>query len=494
MSEPWVVAWYAGHDASVALVSPERIVHLEKERFTRIRHDGGDVDSLFPIALEQAGMSADDLVATARVAPDGDGKCWATDSPLEVECTERTVLGRTLPHYYLPHHLAHAAYAFYTSPFARAAVVTMDGGGDGRMISGGSAMNDGLSGWAEHRFGEGRGAWTLHYATEPSIGHEWNRLASELFGDGGTYSAGKVMAVGGVAAATFEEQTGFPIAVREQIQQLQQRTNKAIIAAVARHVSPHEQYNLVLGGGIMLNGLAVAALLDSQVAPRQIQVPPAINDSGLSVGAALYVLHALLQTPRHVFSPAALAFCGYHEPALDERPDIGAIVSALLARQTVALVHGPAESGPRALGHRSLIGVPSRQMKARLNAMKGRAAWRPCAPVVHVDDAPHWFQLTAADAYRFMTCICTHLTYGAAVPAAALHDDGSARVQMVDDFSLLGAILSALREEVGMPMMLLNTSLNAAGEAMPNTRAQALDTCQRLGVDVAFLGSEVVAT
>ena len=44
------------------------------------------------------------------------------------------VEGFVIPVYHLGPHLAHAAQAYYTSPFPNAVAITFDGGGDGAFL------------------------------------------------------------------------------------------------------------------------------------------------------------------------------------------------------------------------------------------------------------------------------------------------------------------------------------------------------------------------
>ena len=217
------------------------------------------------------------------------------------------------------------------------------------------------------------------------------------------------------------------------------------------------------------------------------------------MGAALYVLHHVLGEPRVKYDANTVAFAGYCEPELQSMNGLDydtrlveRIVDALVAGKVVALAHGKAESGPRALGHRSLLADPrTMASKDRLNAMKGRESWRPVAPVVLRTNASRYFRLIDRRAFNFMTLIAATTEEMRKVAPAGVHLDGSARVQVTDTHSFLGRLVEAFGQATGVPI-LCNTSLNSRGQAMANTAQDAIDSATFMGADVIVVGDRVV--
>src|SRR3954462_2811968 len=128
-----------GHDANWCVVRDGVLLGaFEKERFSRKRHDTGEVVSLIPATLARLGLTvADiDLVATSepvwRNTGSGvrrlSGRTYRSIDTWEHHVVE--ALGRILPCVSVPHHLAHAAYAAYTGGSDDTSVITWDGGGD----------------------------------------------------------------------------------------------------------------------------------------------------------------------------------------------------------------------------------------------------------------------------------------------------------------------------------------------------------------------------
>jgi len=162
----------------------------------------------------------------------------------------------------------------------------------------------------------------------------------------------------------------------------------------------------------------------------------------------------------------------------------------------IALYQGSAETGPRALGHRSILANPCDALaRERLNErVKYREAIRPLAPMATLEAAQQYFELQpgASDAdynaYNYMV-LTTHSKPGAreTIPAV-IHADGTGRIQIVraEADPLTYAYLKALGRHIGVEMS-VNTSFNVAGP-IAQTPQQAIDTLRRSkGLDVVLL-------
>lgn len=496
----FVLSVYFGHDASLALVGDGKIAHVEFERLTRRRHqtmvprERVLVEAL-PGALRLVGARMTDVVAVVEVGCGdslaggrNDGardRGWSRDLAVWDAGAGSRYFGPLLPAYYVPHHLAHAAYSFYTSPYEAARVVAIDGGGD--ALADGSAAPpyiDGAAGGARHAFGDSGASWRLRALDRVGVGARWSQLARAYCGD--EHAAGTIMAMGGVPEGDFERLCALPLGVREEIARLQDDTTAALEIRAAG-----TQGAVCLSGGVALNGIAARRVL-ARGDVASVHVPPAVNDGGLSVGAALFCLHAILGEPRARYATETVAFAGYTDDEIAGEPDAGEVGALLAHGHIVAACHGRAESGPRALGHRSLLACGKHAgTKELLNALKGRQPFRPVAPVVLRGDAERYFDLKDPDAYSFMTLIAPARELMVADVPAGVHLDGTARVQVVDEASWLGRVVAAYRDLTGVPVI-LNTSFNLRGEAMVNDAAQARDTFVRSRAGALVVGSQIV--
>src|SRR5205085_5910658 len=182
------------------------------------------------------------------------------------------------------------------------------------------------------------------------------------------------------------------------------------------------------------------------------------------------------------------------------RDAIADLMAFMIARNgIIALYQGAAETGPRALGHRSIFANPcDPDARARLNErVKYREAIRPLAPMATLEAARDYFELLdgAADddynAYNYMVLTAQSKPHASAKIPAVIHADGTGRIQIVraDDDPLTYAYLKALGRHIGVEIS-VNTSFNVAGP-IAQTPQQAIDTLRRSkGLDVVLLVAE----
>ncbi|HEX9460254.1 MAG TPA: carbamoyltransferase C-terminal domain-containing protein, partial [Thermoanaerobaculia bacterium] len=260
--------------------------------------------------------------------------------------------------------------------------------------------------------------------------------------------------------------------------------------------------DLCLGGGVALNGVANARIL-AESGFERLFVPPAPGDAGCALGAALYAdrIHfgnADRDFPDHPFwgpsvSGAELARVALEDnqlvDELDERTLIERTADDLMTGRIVGWMEGALEFGPRALGHRSILAAPhDAEMRDRINReIKYREQFRPFAPVVPIEAADRYFVLPNGGARlaRFMSGVFPVRPEWRERLAAITHVDGTARVQALDREMAprLYSLLEEYGRRSGIPV-LLNTSLNLAGEPIVNRTVEGYSTFLRCGIDV----------
>ena len=285
---------------------------------------------------------------------------------------------------------------------------------------------------------------------------------------------------------------------------------------------------LVLTGGVALNAVGNMRLLEhfdeawfagaqQRKARLHLWVPPVPGDPGVTIGAAWRFAH-LAGAPRG--APMTHAFyCGLPPQRADiaaalaaddiaSRPigeiatvagrDAIADLMAFMVAQggVIALYQGAAETGPRALGHRSIFANPcDPAVREALNArVKYREAIRPLAPMATLEAARDYFALEdgASDAgynaYNYMVLTAHARPHAQAKIPAVIHADGTGRIQIVreTDDPLTYAYLKALGRRIGVEMS-VNTSFNVAGP-IAQTPQQAIDTLRRSkGLDAVIM-------
>lgn len=285
---------------------------------------------------------------------------------------------------------------------------------------------------------------------------------------------------------------------------------------------------VVLTGGVALNAVANMRLLEhfdepwfanaqQRKARLHLWVPPTPGDPGVTIGAAWLFAH-IAGAPRGAAMTHAF-YCGT-APSPDDiaaaleaddvassrigdiatlqgRDAVADLMAFMVAQNAViALYQGPAETGPRALGHRSIFANPcDPETRERLNErVKFREAIRPLAPMATLEAAHEYFELhpgasdAVYNAYNYMVLTARAKPRARDKIPAVIHADGTGRIQIVrhDDDPLTYAYLKALGRRTGVEMS-VNTSFNVAGP-IAQTPAQAMDTLRRSkGLDVVLL-------
>jgi len=466
------------HDSAAVLLEDGVIVAAaQEERFSRRKHDAsfprhatswcltqarGPVDAV--VYYEKPLLKFERILTTAvAVAPRGfrafaaampdwlQNKLWL---PGVIEDELQALGCGPVPVYFSGHHEAHAASAFFPSPFARAAILTLDGVGEWTTTALGRGEDNRLELLREQRFPHSLGllysAFTHHagfrvnsgeyklmglapYGTPRFAGHILDqlldlkadgsfRLDLDYFGflEGQAMTSARFATLFGPPRRPEDPMTQHHCDLAASIQQV----TEEIVLRLARtlHALTGEE-NLCLAGGVALNCVANARLL--REGPfRNVWVQPAAGDAGGALGAALAFHHLRHQAPRTSTGPADAMRGAFLGPEYSDE-DIAAAVAArgltaeklapdalnarltdrLVAGEVVGYFQGRAEFGPRALGARSILAdARSPEMQRRLNLkIKFRESFRPFAPVVLAERATAWFDLPAPSPYMLFT-------------------------------------------------------------------------------------------
>jgi carbamoyltransferase len=280
-------------------------------------------------------------------------------------------------------------------------------------------------------------------------------------------------------------------------------------------------HQLVLSGGTSLNCLANMDLLDKfdedyfrrylkqEHVRLHLWIPPNPSDTGAGMGACynFAMSHGAPLGPplQHAFicgnSPAnggierslakaedtgSLVVGNIYNPV--EREHIADLVAYIISRDGVlGLFQGPSETGPRALGHRSILANPCNPdtLKILNTHVKYRESFRPLAPMVTLEEAKRLYDLSegASDdnynAYNYMVLTVKARPRSFSLVPAVIHKDGTSRIQIVrQETDLLSyAILKAFGRRSGVEVV-VNTSLNV-GTPIVQTPAQAIQALHR---------------
>lgn len=253
---------------------------------------------------------------------------------------------------------------------------------------------------------------------------------------------------------------------------------------------------LYLSGGAALN----IVLNDTLVARglfEKVRVPPCATDSGLALGAAA-LLDFLSGAEVRPQGPFLQRFgCDVKLSSRDEL--VRQAATQLAAGRVLAVCQGAGESGPRALGHRSLLALPTEALRTRVSEhIKKREPYRPVAPVMLSREADRLFlgRPSQCELARFMLRSFPATDECRRVAPGVVHVDGTARLQVIgeneSELRWLHDVLDLLHREHAVPC-LINTSFNGPGEPLVHTRQDALAAARRLDVDGLILGDQFLS-
>lgn len=472
------------HDSAAAVVQDGKIISCaQEERFTRKKHDPAFPALAIEYCLKEAGVSLNQvdyvvfydkpLVKFERLletylafAPRGFRSflqampIWMKEKLFLKDLLKKSLakLGgmstKALPPLlFTEHHQAHAASAFFPSPFERAAVMCLDGVGEWATSSVWLGNQNKLElAWEldfPHSLGLLYSAFTYYTGFKVNSG-EYKLMGLAPYGepkyvdiildklidlkDDGTfrldmkyfnYPTGLTM-----TNSHFDELFGgaprkgeSTISQREMdIASSIQAVTEKIVLKLANTVKKELDTDyLCLAGGVALNCVANGKIHRAKIF-KDIFVQPAAGDAGGALGAALSVWYEYLQNKRTPEATDSMkgSYLGprfSNAEIIDYLDSINAKyhfytdetllphVAELLAKENViGWFQGRMEFGPRALGGRSIIGdARSPKMQSIMNLkIKYRESFRPFAPVIKHDSVSDWFEFEGVSPYMLM--------------------------------------------------------------------------------------------
>jgi len=370
-----------------------------------------------------------------------------------------------------PHHLAHAAAGFQTSPFRKATVVVIDAIGELDTISIWDATYD-QQGKAHYKKLWGKkypdsiglmySAMTKRVGLKP-LDEEYilmgmaaygNDLYSDMLEEELLHDPDNLNFKLNLHTGVHDDFLSADANYMDIATSTQAFTEKLIKTVMQKAKDLGSSKHLVYSGGVALNCLANRLL---GLYFDDVWIMPNPGDAGNSLGAA-----ALGYGNRLIWEDAFLGYKIHGEYPVEP------VIQELHENKIAGVANGRAEFGPRALGNRSLLADPrGPEIKDKVNEIKRRQKFRPFAPVILEEyvndyfDMPHHWKNS-----RYMQVIA-HCKHPEKFPAIT-HADGSSRVQTVPkDDTGIRRLLEQWHRETGCPM-LLNTSLNIRGEPMVN--------------------------
>ena len=493
---------------------------VEQKKVSRNTQPGELPRDAMTLAMQLARVTSRHVDCVALVRPFASGP----ESKLHLEIRGLFPNSRLLM---VEHHTAHAASAFFVSPFEEATVLTLDRMGDfrcgARWQGSGNDLRLNRELYYPDSLGDVYGRVTellgfranadehkIQWLSTAGDPERYAPLFQEMLGSESwpridrTYFDADRLGAGAFSNKFYtrlglEDDSSIPPAMRPDLAAgLQEALEEKVIAMAGNGA------NVCLAGGLGLNALLVSAL----ECARNVFAQPAAGNAGTAIGAVLYAWHSVYQKSKRanledlclgpsytaeeikkVIENCKLRF----QYLLTTEELVEHAVRAINDQKIVAWMQGRMEFGPRALGNRSILASPLNPYSTEnLNIfIKHREPFRKFAASVPAELASEYFEV--GPNARFLA------TVGRARPAhrktfeSAILGQDLVRVHTVspEDNPLYHRLLHSAGKATGLPV-LYNTSFNLFGDPLVCTPRDAVRSFYSSGIDALYVGNFVL--
>lgn len=551
---------------SVLMIDGEIIAGAAEERFSRLNKDRSFPSKSTEFCLKQGMISIDEVDAVA--IPWNPGIHMKKFNPVlssrrrwrgeflysipdnifklfpekEIGTLSQTfsVNGKSMEFYYIDHHLCHAANAFYLSPFRRAAILTVDGRGEEKTCLFAVADEHGIreldSILVPHSLGSFYSTYTDFLGFNPES-DEWKVMAlsaynihdertyqfirnsvnllndgkfeldislySEIIHEQRNYYTGKLVTAFGSPRKKNGEIEKRDIYIACAMQKVFEETMTHMLAH-AHKITGME--DIALSGGCLMNSVFNGKIC--RLSPfKNVFISSCPDDSGESIGAALYLHHEILKKPKRLAQRENYYGPGFTNEEISDyirkyalRAEYAENIEQITARyihegRLVGWFQGRMEFGPRALGNRSILCDPrSDAMKDKVNlAVKYRESFRPFAPAILEERVREYFLVDSSANVPFMEKVYPIIPGKRSLIPAVTHVDGTGRLQSVsrEINPRFYGLIQEFEKLSGIPII-LNTSFNLNGEPIVADPEDAIRTFYSCGLEVLVMGNYII--
>lgn len=447
----------------------------------------------------------------------------------------------------IEHHRSHMASAFFASPFEESAILSIDGSGDFTTTMFGYGKGNKIEVLDSIDFPHSLGVFYSAFTQLlgfPNYGDEYKVMGLAPYGQP-IYTAEMEKIIKWKKNGLFELDMDFfrpptkgfinyedhipnvPALFSDKMEQhfgkarekhenltqyhkdvaasVQNVTEKAIVRLLQELHKRVGGSAVCIAGGVAQNSVSNGKL-SRTTSFKQIYLPSASHDAGISLGAAMYTYHHLLGNKRVPAIDSAYTGARFTNVQIEkllqgknivykrlgEEELLDVVTDKIISGGVVGWFQGRAEFGPRALGARSILMDPRRNdAKDLLNRkIKKRESFRPFAPSILREFTSQYFEVD--DDVPFMEKVFPIKQKMQKLIPAVTHVDGTGRLQTVDKNTnpIYYRLIETFYKKTGIPI-LLNTSFNE-NEPIVNSPAEALDCYLRTSMDMLVMENVVV--
>ena len=538
----WILALNITHDASICLMKDEKIVlHLKEERLTHIKHD---TELLYSIDLIKNYTDSIDYVAYSYLHNNN-----LYIGPYKKIFKKNNINVKEWIDYSQFHHDLHAHCAFLNSGFDDGVCLVVDGAGSDKFygkenesiynfnsktdfnciyktvvgynneiipkdspkyvekekkIGCGMAYASisSFMGWGDH--GEGRVMGISSYGKFDSMINPLitskgaNESIFKLYDYNHMHEMGAIFLPYPYVSSFKDLDENFT-KLSNLCYKLQKNFEDYIFNLINKSIELTGKTNIILTGGCFLNCVSNYKILKKLPKNINVYVDPLCADDGITVGSSkfTYINHYI----KNSIGPKSIKLTSLYlgqeikynynlnsnESEVNCKPkDVAKLLSN---GNIVALCQGKSESGPRALGNRSILFDPRVENgKEIVNRVKKREWWRPFAGTVLLEHAREWFDMNRLEESPHMMFAVDVWEDKRKLIPNITHVDGTCRIQtlrkeynpnyyeLIEEFYKLTEV-----------PILFNTSFNLAGDTIVETIDDAFNTLRNSEIEYMYL-------
>jgi len=486
-----ILSVHNSHNASICEIHDNKIIYFQEAE----RLDGVKKSRNWLILLQKyTGSKIDKFIFVHSSSYPPTGKKYVEEVLLQYDITYQEI------EYKIDHHFYHACTAFFNSGLEQSYVFILDGAGCFDHFDDETSEIASLYLFKKNKYKkifkvycseEEHTEGKNYFINTLSLGHLYLLVKKIL----NVKEEGSVMALSCYGNndlnnfKLFTEKFNHFTTIQKELldlQMLYSNKNKAAVSKLVqtkleeivinyvKNIIKNKKRNLCVSGGVFQNTVLNSKLLD--LVPN-LYVDPCADDSGISMGAALWNLN----NKKFIKNKINTLFLGdnpnYQNLNIQRLHNVTyeQIAKLISEKNIVAIYQGKNEIGKRALGNRSFLYDPRDQhAKEKINLLKNREWFRPTAGTVLHEHAHEWFNLKSKDESEFMSYVFQVKKPN--VPGIT-HVDNTCRIQTLrkeQNFHYYN-LIKEFYNITGVPI-LLNTSFNLAGKPLVNSVQDAINT------------------
>ncbi|AAB99054.1 nodulation protein [Methanocaldococcus jannaschii DSM 2661] len=503
-----------GHNASSSLIKRDEILFaMSEERFTRKKNQRGFPEKSVDYILNKVKPDEINYVSVGGVFRRG-------ERIKKLKEFQNRINKKFL---YFYHHISHS-YLFKLSDFKEALVISIDGGGDGLSFLASIANKNNLEIIAQSDLidsvgdfyasitellgfkpmeDEGKVMSLSSYEGEDDINLTTIDYIKELKSFKNYLGVIGYEATKALKKLIVSDKSQLSFEDKVRISKFAQRTLENIVLKAIDDLS--NEYNI--DNIVFVGGVAQNVKLNSKIAEKyNLFVPPFMGDEGLCLGASLadkridrininntyFGYEIENERAEKILEELKNKLNDYKIEFVEERDIPEVIGNLILDNKVVCLSRGKMEFGPRALGNRSVIALPTKENKEKINKKLKRSWFMPFAPTILYDFIDDY--LINPRYSPFMTQIFKVKENKIKEIEGVIHVDKTTRPQTLkkDSNKTFYGIIRYIYDSIGIPVV-LNTSFNLHGEPIVCNEKDAINSFLKADFDALLLGNYLIS-